>query len=125
MLHTVLFCTMPIEESCETIVAYIDLETNSLDVLSGDILEIGALIDGSRSMFSTVINPGHGASADDPSVHGIQSEELRWGPCFQVAFEESINQRPLSLNIHSRIERDHALSNSTSCGREDPFSANN
>ena len=87
MLHTVLFCTMPIEESCEAIVAYIDLETNSLDVLSGDILEIGALIDGSRSMFSTVINPGHGASADDPSVHGIQSEELRWGPCFRVAFE--------------------------------------
>ena len=53
MMHTVLFPREP-AGAREAIVAYIDLETNSLDVLSGRILEVGALVDGSRAMFSTV-----------------------------------------------------------------------
>ena len=63
MMHTLLFARKP-AESGGSIVAYIDLETNSLDVLSGKIVEIGALIDGSRNMFSTVVHPGHAASPD-------------------------------------------------------------
>ena len=57
MMHTLLFPKEP-ARACESIVAYIDLETNSLDVLSGRILEVGALVDSSRAMFSTVVNPG-------------------------------------------------------------------
>ena len=57
MMHTVLFCRRPLQ-SCESIVAYIDLETNSSDVSSGKIVEIGALIDGSRFMFSSFFAPG-------------------------------------------------------------------
>ena len=85
MMHTILFCRMPVQ-SCEAIIAYIDLETNSLDVLSGRIVEIGALIDGSRAMFSTVVHPGYDASLDDASVHGIPHQELLSGPCFAEAF---------------------------------------
>ena len=48
MMHTVLFPREP-ASACESIIAYIDLETNSLDVLSGKIVEIGALVDGSRA----------------------------------------------------------------------------
>ena len=48
-MHTVLFPGEP-AKTCEAIVAYIDLETNSLDVLSGKILEVGALVDGSREL---------------------------------------------------------------------------
>ena len=85
MMHTVLFCRRPLQ-SCESIVAYIDLETNSLDVLSGKIVEIGVLVDGSRGMFSTVVHPGHDASPDEASIHGIPHEELLSGPCFAEAF---------------------------------------
>ena len=52
MMHTVLFPREP-APACEPIIAYIDLETNSLDVLSGKIVEIGALVDGSRATFSS------------------------------------------------------------------------
>ena len=51
MVHTTLFPREP-APACEAIVAYIDLETNSLDVLTGKIVEIGALVDGSRATFS-------------------------------------------------------------------------
>ena len=58
MMHTVLF---PRESAptCEPIIAYIDLETSNLDVLLGKIVEIGALVDGSRATFSMVVHPGH------------------------------------------------------------------
>ena len=85
MMHTVLFTKKP-AQACEPLIAYIDLETNSLDVLSGKILEIGALVDGSRDVFSTVVHPGHGAACDDLSVHGIPQEELLSGPGFAEAF---------------------------------------
>jgi DNA polymerase III epsilon subunit-like protein len=85
MMHTLLFSRTP-AESGGSIVVYIDLETNSLDVLSGKIVEIGALVDGSRNMFSTVVHPGHDASLDDASVHGIPHQELLSGPCFAEAF---------------------------------------
>jgi DNA polymerase III epsilon subunit-like protein len=65
---------------------YIDLETNSLDVLSGKIVEIGALVDGSRATFSTVVHPGRDAPVDDAAVHGIPHEELLSGPSFREAF---------------------------------------
>ena len=54
VMHTILFPREP-AGACEAIVAYIDLETDSLDVLSGNMVEIGALVDGSRAMFSTVV----------------------------------------------------------------------
>ena len=75
MMHTILFPKEP-APACECIVAYIDLETNSLSVLSGKIVEIGALVDGSRAMFSTVVHPGCDAHIEGTSVHGIPHEEL-------------------------------------------------
>ena len=44
LMHTILFPREP-AKACEAVVAYIDLETNSLDVLSGKIVEIGALVE--------------------------------------------------------------------------------
>ena len=85
MLHTVLFCVVPARAS-ESLIAYIDLETTSLDVLSGRIVEVGALIHGSHCMFSTVVHPGRGVCPDDAAVHGIPHDELLSGPCFSVAF---------------------------------------
>jgi DNA polymerase III epsilon subunit-like protein len=85
LMHTILFPMEP-AKACEAIVAYIDLETNSLDVLSGRILEVGALVDGSRAMFSTVVHPGCDAHLDEASVHGIPHEELLRGPKFGEAF---------------------------------------
>ena len=84
--HTVLFRVEP-AHVCDCIVVYMDLETSSLDVLSGKIVEIGALIEGSRSAFSTVVNPGQDDSLEQPSVHGIPHEELLLGPCFAEAFQ--------------------------------------
>ena len=81
-MHTVLFPREP-AKACEAVVAYIDLETNSLDVLSGKILEVGALVDGSRAMFSTVVHPGNDAHLDDASVHGIARTELLCEPSFR------------------------------------------
>ena len=85
MMHTVLFAREP-AQACEPLIAYLDLETNSLDVLSGKIVEIGALVDGSRHMFSTVVHPGRDAALDDSAVHGIPREELLSGPSFAEAF---------------------------------------
>ena len=95
MLHTVLFCVEP-AHVCDCIVVYMDLETSSLDILSGKIVEIGALIEGSHSTFSTVVNPGQDHSIEQPSVHGIPHEELLLGPCFAEAFQRSQSQN-LSL----------------------------
>ena len=95
MLHTVLFRVEP-AHVCDCIVVYMDLETSSLDILSGKIVEIGALIEGSHSTFSTVVNPGQDDSIEQPSVHGIPYEELLLGPCFAEAFQRSQSQK-LSL----------------------------
>ena len=80
-----LFRVEPVQV-CDSIVVYMDLETNSLDVLSGKIVEIGAVIEGSRFMFSTVVNPGQAENIDQPSVHGIAHAELSSGPSFADAF---------------------------------------
>ena len=56
-MHTILFPREP-AGTCEAVVAQLDQETKTLGVLSGQILEVGALVDGSRAMFSTVVNPG-------------------------------------------------------------------
>ena len=85
MMHTVLFMVQPTHPD-ESIIAYIDLETNSLDVLSGNIVEIGALIGGTRGMFSTVVHPGHDKKSEDASVHGIPRAELLLGPHFAEVF---------------------------------------
>ena len=89
MMHTILFPREP-ARACESIVVYIDLETNSLDVLSGKIVEIGALVDGSRATFSTVVHPGRDAPLDDASVHGIPHEELLSGPSFTVFSDDRL-----------------------------------
>ena len=52
LFHATLFHVCPAELS-DAVVAYIDLETDSLDVLSGNIVEIGALVSGSRAAFSS------------------------------------------------------------------------
>ena len=67
MMHTVLFPREP-APACESIIAYIDLETNSLDVLSGKIVEIGALVDGSRATFS-----------EEESINPYPRLQLAWG----------------------------------------------
>ena len=68
---------------CECIVAYIYLKTNNLGVISVNIVEIGALVDGSRAMFSTFVRRGCGTHFDDAYVHYIPREELLSGPCFK------------------------------------------
>ena len=85
MLHTVLF-RVERTQVRDPLVVYMDLETNSLDVLSGKIVEIGALVEGHGIMFSTVVNPGQYESVDQASVHGIPASELLSGPCFSEAF---------------------------------------
>ena len=72
--HTVLFCVEP-AHVCDCIVVYMDLETSSLDILSGKIVEIGALIEGSHSTFSTVVNPGQAS---------IKSSGGYWPPVAQI-----------------------------------------
>ena len=86
LYHTVLFTTYS-AELCDAVVAYIDLETDSLDVLSGNIVEIGALVGGSRAAFSTVVNPGRRGTREADAVHGISPEELEHGPSFVEAFQ--------------------------------------
>ena len=53
-----------------------DLETKSLYVLSVQIVEMGALIHGSRGMSSSVVHPGQDTSSDDAAVHSIPHDEL-------------------------------------------------
>ena len=86
MLHIVLFATKPTHAE-EAVIAYIDLETNSLDPIGGRIVEIAEVVHGGRGTFSTVVHPGHGVTPDDASVHGIPHEELLLGPCFAEAFD--------------------------------------
>ena len=99
MLHTVLFCVEP-AYVCDCIVVYMDLETSSLDILSGKIVEIGALIEGSHSTFSTVVNPGQDDSIEQPSVHGIPYEELLLGPC-HFKLKPSISNRNRAFQIET------------------------
>ena len=86
MIHTVLFLTRPAQPSDATLIAYIDLETSSLDPLGGSIVEIGSLICGSGSVFSTVVKPCRSLPADPCAVHGISHDELLQGPSFATAF---------------------------------------
>ena len=79
VFHIVPFCIVPARAS-ESIIAYIDLETNSLDVLSDRIVEVGALLHGSYDMFSTVVHPGRDACPDAAAVHGIPHDELLSAP---------------------------------------------
>ena len=83
--HAVLFHTCPADLR-DAIWVFIDLETDSLDVLSGNIVEIGALVGGTRASFSTVVNPGRRGTQDANAVHGISPEELQQGPPFLEAF---------------------------------------
>ena len=84
-LHTVLFRVEPIQVR-DFLLVYIDLETSSLDIHCGKIVEIGALVEGHGFMFSTVVNPGQDERIDQPSVHGIPASELLSGPSFSEAF---------------------------------------
>ena len=86
LLHTVLFRTLPVDLG-DCVLAFCDLETTSLDVLSGSIVEIGAVIGNSGSKFSTVVKPPRMSAADGPTVHGISQEELAQGPPFREAFK--------------------------------------
>ena len=88
LFHASFFQVLPAELRDEVVTyAYIDLETDSLDFLSGNIVEIGALVSGSRAAFSTVINPGNRGSQEPGAVHGISPEEILQGPSFREAFQ--------------------------------------
>ena len=63
LLHTVLFRVEPAHIR-DCIVVYMDLETNSLDVLSGKIVEISALVEGHGFMSSTVASLGRDETLD-------------------------------------------------------------
>ena len=83
LFHAEFFQVVPAELRDEVVTyAYIDLETDSLDYLSGNIVELGALVSGSRAAFSTVINPGNRGSQDPDAVHGISPGEISQGPPF-------------------------------------------
>ena len=85
MLHMALFCVEPAHVR-DAIVCYMDLETDSLNCLSGRIVEIAGVLEDSSCVFSTVVNPGPVACPEQPSVHGIAHDELLEGPCFAEAF---------------------------------------
>ena len=85
MMHTILF-PRELAMVCAALVAYIDLETNCQNVFGDKIVEIGALVDGARATFTTVVHPGHDALLGDASVHGIPHEEMLLGPSFAEAF---------------------------------------
>ena len=88
MLHTVLFRVEPVHIR-DSIVIYIDLETTNLCVVSGKIVEIGALIEGSLSTFSTVVIPGQ--YIEQSSVHGIPHESSYWGRALPKLSRGSVN----------------------------------
>ena len=107
LLHTVLFRVEP-AHVCDGLVVYVDLETSSLDIISGKIVDIGALIEGSHCTFSTVVNPGQDDSIEQPSAHGIPHEELLLGPCFAEAFQRS-QSKILSLRTSEIVFVSRAL----------------
>ena len=86
LYHAVLFTTYPAELP-DAVVVFLDLETDSLDPLSGNFVEIGALVGGSRAAFSTVVNPGCRGTREADAVHVISPEELEQSPCFVEAFQ--------------------------------------
>ncbi len=86
--HARWFCATPAAtEDLVTppLVVYIDLETTGLSLGSDEIVEIGALADGSLATFSTVVRPV--ALPADTGVHGISPAELLQGPAFPEAFD--------------------------------------
>ena len=87
MMHTVLFAREPVQASCEPVIAYLDLETNSLDVLTGKIVEICALVVvcSRQSLILATHGAALGDALDDASVHGIPHEELLSAPNFPEA----------------------------------------
>ena len=81
-----------------------------LDVVAGSIVEIGALIGGSRNVFSTVVNPGRPA-AEDGAVHGIPHSEMLQGPSFREAFD-----RLRSFLAFAALSLPQSDSDSSDCG---------
>ena len=85
---------MPARVPANAKVFYLDFETSGLDVLTESIVEIGLLDESSNAVFSTVVRPP-ALPGDEPTVHGISSEELAEGPTFAEAFERLLR---LALN---------------------------
>ena len=68
----------------DVIVAYIDLESSGLDVLSDEILEIAATVGCSQAQFSAAVRPVELPTR--PGVHGICDDELSSSAPFRVVF---------------------------------------
>ena len=63
----------------DCVLARCDLETDRLDVLSGSIVEIGAVVSHRGSKLYTIVKPLRMSAADVPIVHGIPQEKLAQG----------------------------------------------
>ena len=121
MLHAVFFSTLPAQPRDAIVVAYLDLETSSLDFLSGSIVEIACLICGTGGVFSTVVQPCRSLPEDPCAVHGISHDELRQGPSFATAFERMVrflDYVSLSVPEETDTDSDDARSPSRSMTQE-------
>mmetsp|Transcript_163710 Transcript_163710/g.525046 ORF Transcript_163710/g.525046 Transcript_163710/m.525046 type:complete len:660 (-) Transcript_163710:123-2102(-) len=68
------------------IVVYIDLETTGLDVLSAEVVELGAVAEGSGAAFACLARPRECSPSQQgrsEKVHGISAEELSGAPAFE------------------------------------------
>ena len=78
-------------------------------MLTESIVEIGLLDESSNAVFSTVVRPP-ALPGDEPTVHGISSEELAEGPTFAEAFERLL--RFAQSVVEMSLEED----SDSSCG---------
>ena len=86
-LHLELLATAPVVlPSREALLVHVDLETTGLNPLEGEIVEIGAVSHRCGSCFATTVRPMHMPDDNEPTVHGIGTDELLSSPSFKDAF---------------------------------------
>ena len=88
LLHSNLFCTVPVHEPSEFVVFFIDLETSGLDVLHDEVLEIAITAHLSCAQYSTTVLPVR--LPEGPGVHGIDQDELLSGVTFACGFNRMV-----------------------------------
>ena len=91
LFHTSLFCVDQVDlHPAEMTVCFFDLETTGLDILTSEIVEIGAYNEHGAS-FSLIVKPNMlPDEAAGPPVHGITNGELQQGCAFELAFAELV-----------------------------------
>ena len=76
-LHLELLATAPVElPSRETLLVHVDLETTGLNPLEDEIVELGAMAHRCGSRFGTTAQPTRMPDNNEPTVHGIGTDEL-------------------------------------------------